>query len=75
MTLCDDDADAPDEEGRNVELGAASGGAFDELANESVDALLSNGRWGGCFAGDSFDAAAASFEDDNLFFALCASSC
>ena len=42
--MCDDDADAPEEEGRNVELGAASGGAFDELANESVDALLSKER-------------------------------
>ena len=45
--MCDDDADAPEEEeeeGRNVEVGAASGGAFDELANESVDGLLSKER-------------------------------
>ena len=54
ITFCED-AELPEEEERAAATGAASAGAFDELANESVDARLSeerNGCCGCCFRGE-----------------------
>ena len=48
ITLCDDIADVAEADNRDAALGAASGGAFEELANESVETRLSNERNGCC---------------------------
>ena len=55
MTFCNDVAELAEEEDRAAATGAASAGAFDELANESVDARLSverNGCCACCFRGE-----------------------